>query len=197
MTEPNVPPGWSYNPSAWSERAPVLALGITGLGIATYLGLYQLGVVRDIWEPFFGAGSRHILRESSVAHLLPVPDALLGAAAYLLDVAAEACGGRARWRTLPWVVLLLGLVAGGLALGGVLLAVLQQVLFHAYCTLCLGSAACSVLMAGPVLAEVLAALQFLRREHRRGRSVWRALWGRPTQDRLSALERAAASPNGG
>jgi hypothetical protein len=32
-------------------------------------------------------------------------------------------------------------------------------------------------MIGPAMDEVLASLQFLRSERRRGRSVWRAFWG--------------------
>ncbi len=177
MAVHDIPPGWSHNPSAWSKRLPVLALALTGCGIATYLGLYQLNIVQVVWEPFFEDGSHRILKESSIAHLLPVPDAVLGAMVYLLDAAAGAIGGRTRWRTMPWIVLLLGVIAGGLAVGGVLLTICQPLLFHAYCTLCLASAACSILMVGLVMAEVMAALQFLKREREQGHSAWRALWG--------------------
>src|SRR3954454_11231365 len=140
------PPGWSYNPLAWSERLPVLALALAGCAIATYLALYQLDVVAHVWEPFFGSGSRRILKESSIAHLLPIPDALLGAVVYVLDAAADVLGGRTRWRPLPWAVLLLGLISAALGAGGGGLAICQPVLFGAYCTLCLASAACSILM---------------------------------------------------
>ncbi len=47
-----TPHGWSYNPSKWSERVPIVALAIIGLGIATYLTLFQLGAVDEVWEPF-------------------------------------------------------------------------------------------------------------------------------------------------
>ena len=89
-----LPPGWTYNPSRWSERLPVLALALTGFGIAAYLGMYQLGAFPVVWEPFFGDGSHRILKESSIAHLLPVPDAILGAVVYLLDATAGSIGGR-------------------------------------------------------------------------------------------------------
>lgn len=197
MTAQEVPHGWSYNPSDWSERLPVLALALTGFGIATYLGLYQLGIVAVVWEPFFGDGSHRILKESNIAHLLPIPDAVLGAAVYLLDAAVGAVGGRARWRTMPWIVLLLGVIAGALATGGVLLAIFQPVLFHAFCTLCLGSAACSILMVGFVMAEILAAVQFLKREREQGRSAWQALWGRQTWHEASGVLSAAAPGKGG
>src|SRR5207249_363639 len=104
---------------------------------ATYLVLYQLGVIADVWEPFFGEGSRLILRQSAIARLLPVPDALLGALAYLLDAAADAAGGHDRWRGLPGAVLVLGVISGGLALTGITLVFCQAAVFHAYCTLCL------------------------------------------------------------
>ena len=177
MADPNIPPGWGYNPSQWSERWPVLALAVCGCGIATYLGLYQVGAVAAVWEPFFGEGSRFILKESAIARELPVPDALLGALVYLVDASADVLGGRDRWRTLPWAVLLLGVVSSGLGIAGILLAILQPVVFGHYCTLCLASAACSILMVGAVLDEVLAALQHLKRERARGGSWLRALRG--------------------
>lgn len=176
----DVPPGGSRNPSAWSERWPAVALALTGFGIATYLGLYQLGVFTAVWEPFFGDGSYQILKQSSIAQFLPVPDALLGAFMYLLDVLAGSIGGSTRWRTMPWIVLLLGIISGGLAVGGILLAICQVFIFHACCTLCLGSALCSILMAGFVKAEVQATLEFLKREHDQGRCAWQAVWGRQT-----------------
>jgi hypothetical protein len=177
MADPNIPPGWSYNPSEWSERWPVLALALGGCGIATYLGLYQVGALPHVWEPFFGNGSEYILKQSAIAREFPIPDALLGAVVYLVDAAADALGGRTRWRTLPWAVLLLGLVGSGLGVAGILLGIMQPVLFDHYCTLCLASAACSLLMVGAILDEVLAALQHLKRERAGGKSWWQALRG--------------------
>src|SRR5207248_54314 len=92
----DIPPGWSYNPSAWPHRLPVLVLALAGCAVATFLALYQLNVIAHVWEPFFGSGSRVILRESSIARLLPVPDALIGAVLYLLDALTDVIGGRAR-----------------------------------------------------------------------------------------------------
>ena len=96
---------------------------------------------------------------SGFARSLPVPDASLGALGYLFDVVANLIGGRGRWRTLPWLVLLLGVVVAGMGVAGVLLAVSQPVLFRAACTLCLASAACSVLLVWLVKDEVRASLQ--------------------------------------
>jgi uncharacterized membrane protein len=173
---PNSPPGWAYNPSDWWQRLPIIALALAGFGIATYLALYQWGVLARVWEPFFGDGSRVILN-SSISHLLPVPDAALGAFGYLLDAVTGVIGGRQRWRTMPWMVIIFGLAVGPLGAVSLLLVIFQPVLFDAWCTLCLASAVISILMIGPALDEFLASLQYLKAESSRGRSAWRAFWG--------------------
>ncbi len=189
-----VPPGWSYNPSAWSERWPLVVLAAAGTVIAGYLAAYQWRFVDTVWEPFFGDGAEVILN-SGVSRILPVPDAALGALGYLLDAVTGALGGRARWRTLPWMVVLFGVAVGPLGAVSILLVVLQPVMFDAWCTLCLASAVISVVMIGPALDEVLASLQHLARVRASGRSVWRAFWGRdrapaPTAD---AVPRSGAT----
>jgi uncharacterized membrane protein len=174
---PGTPPGWTVNPSAWSQRLPIVALALAGTAIAIYLALYQLRLIGGVWEPFFDDGSRRVL-DSPVSRVLPVPDAALGAAGYLADAVSGIVGGRARWRTLPWMVILFGLAVGPLGAVSVLLVILQPVLVGAWCTLCLVSAVLSLAMIGPALDEVLASLQHLVDVRRRGRSVWRAFWGR-------------------
>ena len=176
MADQYAPPGWSYNPSAWSQRLPIVALALAGFAIATYLALYQWGVFASVWEPFFGEGSDVILT-SGISRVLPVPDAALGAFSYLLDAVTGAIGGRKRWRTLPWIVIIFGLAVGPLGAVSLMLVIFQPVLYDAWCTLCLTSAAISVAMIGPAMDEFLASLQFLKREHDRGHSVWRAFWG--------------------
>jgi uncharacterized membrane protein len=172
----SLPPDWSYNPSSWSQRLPIVGLALGGFGIALYLALYQLRIFADVWEPFFGDGSRAIL-SSWVSELLPVPDAALGAFGYLLDAVSGVIGGGRRWRTMPWMVILFGLAVGPLGAVSVLLVILQPVLFDAWCTLCLLSGVISIMMIGPAMDELLASLQYIKREHRRGNSVWRAFWG--------------------
>lgn len=172
-----LPPGWSYNPSAWSERLPIIVLALAGTAIAGYLSLYQLRVIPDVWEPFFGDGSRTILG-SSMSYLLPIPDALLGALAYAVDAVTGAIGGPGRWRTMPWMVIVFGIAVGPLGAVSVLLVILQPVMFDAWCTLCLASAVVSVLMIGPAMDECLASLQHVCRRRASGASLWQALRGR-------------------
>jgi uncharacterized membrane protein len=171
-----VPPGWSYNPSSWSERIPLIALALAGTLIAGYLALYQTGVLDWVWDPFFGSGSRTILT-SSVSRILPIPDAAVGALGYVVDAVSGAIGGRERWRTMPWIVIVFGIAVGPLGLVSILLVILQPLLFNAWCTLCLASAVISISMIGPAMDELLASLQHLRRQRERGRPLWAAFWG--------------------
>jgi hypothetical protein len=86
----DIPPGWDYNPAALSQRLPIVALALAGCAIATYLALFQYGVVATVWEPLFDDGSRIVL-SSRLSRVLPVSDAALGAAGYLADaIAARA-----------------------------------------------------------------------------------------------------------
>lgn len=171
-----APPNWSYNPSDWSQRLPIVGLAMVGFLIALYLALYQWRVFDTVWEPFFGAGSRTVLN-SGVSRLLPVPDAALGALGYLLDAATGVIGGRERWRRMPWIVIVFGLAVGPLGAISILLVILQPVMYDAWCTLCLTTAFISVVMIGPALDEMLASLQYVKREWNNGKSLWNVFRG--------------------
>ena len=174
---PHIPPGWDYNPAAWSQRVPIVLAAFAGFGIATYLSLYQWRIIGSVWEPFFGRDSVTILN-SSISRLLPIPDAALGALGYLADAVAGMVGGINRWRRMPWIVVTFGLAVGPLGGVSILLVILQPVMFDAWCTLGLASAFISVVMIGPAMDEVLASLQHLKRVHREGGSLWNAFWGK-------------------
>lgn len=176
MHKDEIPPGWDYNPAAWRQRIPIIILAVTGFIIATYLSLYQFRILGTVWEPFFGNGSIKILN-SPVSHMLPIPDAALGALGYLADAVGGAVGGRRRWKTMPWIVVFFGIAVGPLGMISVMLVVFQPVLFDAWCTLCLVTAFISVVMIGPSMDEVLASLQYLKRAKASGKSWWRAFWG--------------------
>ena len=74
-----------------------------------------------------------------------------------------AVGGRDRFRTRPWLVLLFGVVLLGLALTSLTLVLVQILLVHALCTLCLCSAAISFVTAWLGRDEVFASLRHVRR----------------------------------
>lgn len=176
MTEQNIPPAWDYNPSTWKQRMPLIIIAVAGFIIALYLGFYQLGIVDSVWEPFFGNGSAEVLH-SEISKTLPVPDALLGAFSYLLDVVTGAIGKTDRWKTRPWIVVLFGLAVGPLGLVSLLLVIFQPVIVGAWCTLCLVTAIISVAMISPAMDEMLASLQYLQRVKRSRHPLWKAFWG--------------------
>ena len=182
--EAHTPPGWSGNPSSWSQRIPIVVLALVGVAISGYLAAFQLGMIRSVWEPFFGNGSRVILT-SSVSHVLPIPDAALGAISYLLDAVTGVIGGRERWRTRPWIVVVFGLAVGPLGAVSILLVILQPVLLNAWCTLCLLSALISLAMIGPAVDEMLASLQYLRVVYDHDGSLWRAFWKGTRQENVT------------
>lgn len=176
----DTPPGWDTNPSKWSQRLPIVVLAVIGTGVATYLTLFQIGTIDTIWEPFFGDGSRQILRHSGFSRFwerIGLSDAALGAAGYLADAVTGVIGGTRRWRTMPWIVVIFGIFVGPFGVISIALIVIQPVLYSNFCTLCLVSAVISLAMIGPAVDEVLASMQYLRRVRRDGASAWRAFWG--------------------
>lgn len=195
MTTSDVPPGWSHNPSGWSHRLPMLGLALVGFVIAAYLARFQFGGVQTVWEPFFGNGSEIVLR-SWVSQALPIPDAALGALAYLCDLILGSIGGHDRWRTRPWAALMFGVAVCVFAATSVLL-ILVQVTLQAFCTLCLVSAAISIVLVWPALDELRATWQHVERVAAAGEGWWRAVRGlehQPGHDQRSpgtARERGA------
>lgn len=170
----SVPAGRSENPSAWPRRIRLILLASVGLCVASYLTLYQLGLLTEVWDPFFPNGSPKVL------HLLePVPDAALGALAYLAEIVLSLVGGEERWRTAPWTVLALGFVVFCGAAVSILLIIVQAVVVGAWCTPCLVSAFVSFVIFGSGVDEPLAAFRYLAKVRERGGSLREALRGNP------------------
>lgn len=168
-----IPPGWDYSPSSWSQRLPIIALAFAGFFIARYLGACQLGHVARAWDPFFGDGT-HAVITSDVSRAWPVADAGLGALSYLLEALSGMMGDARRWRTMPWMVAMFGVLV--IPLGGVSIffIVIQPIVIGTWCTLCLVSAAAMVVMLPYSFDEVVAMFQFLAREREQG--LWKLFW---------------------
>lgn len=162
-------------PSALPRRLAVAVLAFAGFLVSMQLAFFQYGLTHTMWEPWFGDGSARVL-DSAFSRALPVRDAAIGAAAYLLEFVLELAGGTRRWRR-PWPVLLLGLVAAGMALTAAGLVLMQAFVVHAFCTLCLVSAALSLSVPLLVAEEVAAAWKQVRRGRRYGLGWSRAVRG--------------------
>lgn len=108
MDPSDLPVGWTYSPSTYLQRLPIIALGLVGFLIARQLTAYQLGHVDGVWEPFFagerGRDGTETIITSDVSKAWPVADAGLGAVSYVFEVLMSAMGARRRWRTMPWTV---------------------------------------------------------------------------------------------
>ena len=50
---PEIPPGWSYNPSTWFQRSPMIALALVSWLVSRYMAAYQLGYIHHVWSRFF------------------------------------------------------------------------------------------------------------------------------------------------
>lgn len=168
-----TPPGWQHNPTAWRRRGPLLALAAAGLGIATYLTLYQLGAYASVWDPIFSERSARSVLDMTA----PVPDAAAGVIAYATEIGLLALGGADRWRSMPWACIALGVVLVVGAVVSIALIIVQPAVADAWCAMCLGSAAVSLLLFALGIGEGVAAWQEVRRLRGRGRSLVRALWG--------------------
>ena len=172
---PQIPPGWTYNPSSWPQRAPLIALGFVGWFIARYLAAYQLGYISGAWDPFFHPGTVAIL-DSRVSRAWPISDAGLGATAYTFEVLMGFMGGTSRWRTMPGMVLFFGILTVPLSAVSVVLVILQPVAVGTWCTLCLVTAAACLAMIPLAIDEVVAMCQFMAQSVRQGKPFWRTFW---------------------
>ncbi|MEO6061143.1 MAG: vitamin K epoxide reductase family protein [Thermoflexales bacterium] len=175
MPGPEVPLGWSYNPSSWQQRAPILTLALLSFFLARYMSAYQLGHISWAWDPIFGYGTVQVLT-STVSKSFPISDAGLGAFTYLIELLSGFMGDPRRWRTMPWMVAIFGFMVVPLGIVSVGLIILQPVMVGAWCAACLLSALFMLLMVALSLDEVIAMLQFLMQTRRAGKSVWRTFW---------------------
>jgi nucleoside-diphosphate-sugar epimerase len=182
LTGPIVPPGWTYNPSDWTQRLPIILLALIGLHVSRYLAAYQLGHIPNVWDPYFAGspadpqnGTEEIIT-SWVSRAWPVSDAAVGGYTYLLEILTGIVGSRARWRTMPWLVVLFGLMIAPLGITSIFFIIIQPVVIGTWSTIALIGAAAVLLQIPYSLDELLATLQFLRRRARAGKNWLRVLF---------------------
>ena len=182
LTGPTVPPGWSYNPSAWTQRLPIVLLALAGLYVSRYLAAYQLGHVDGVWEPFFAGspddpknGTEEIVT-SWVSEAWPVSDAAVGGYTYMLEVLTGVVGSRERWRTMPWLVVAFGMMIAPLGVVSIFFIIIQPILLGTWSTLALAAAAAMLIQIPYSLDELVASLQFLRRRAQAGQSWLRVFF---------------------
>ncbi|HLF97083.1 MAG TPA: NAD-dependent epimerase/dehydratase family protein [Methylococcaceae bacterium] len=178
---PDIPPGWDYSPSSWTQRIPIIFLAFIGFYVSRYLAAYQLGHIESAWDPYFGHGTEQIIT-SEISKAWPVPDAGLGAVTYVLEIVTGIIGGRDRWRTMPWLVILFGLMIVPLGAVSIFFIVIQPILLGTWCTLCLIAAAAMLLQIPYSVDELVATGQFLRERRSKGKSVLLAFFRGDTME---------------
>ena len=180
-SDADKPLGWSYSPSLFTQRLPIVALAFAGFFISRYLGAFQLGHIDTVWDPFFGPGALNARNgteaviTSDVSRSFPIADAGFGAIAYAFDILAGIIGDRRRWRTMPWMVLIFGFLIVPLGAVSVGFIIIQPTIIGALCTLCLIQAAITVVLIPYSIDEVLATALYLVHAKKAGRPFWRTL----------------------
>lgn len=173
---PETPPGWSYNPSSWPQRWIMMVLAFMGWVVSRYLAAFQLGYIDSMWDPFFGQQSEQVLN-SSMSHSLPISDAGLGALAYTFEFLMGWMGAPSRWRTMPWMVALFGILVIPLGLVHIFLVISQPIMVGAWCSFCLIAAAIMLPMIPLEADEVIAMIQFMKKKLKKGQeSFWKLFW---------------------
>jgi hypothetical protein len=170
-----IPPGWTYNPSSWQQRIPVIFFAVVGWFIARYLASFQLHYIHSVWDPFFGLGTEKVIT-SMISQDFPVADAGLGAMAYSLEAIMGAKGGVRRWHTMPWIVVIFGILVVPLGFTSIVLVMLQPIAVGAWCGLCLIIAFCMLVMLALTVDEVVAVCQYLARIRREKKPFWRTFF---------------------
>jgi hypothetical protein len=179
-------PPFRYNTSSWSQRVPICALALVGCGTATYMGLYQWGVIDSVWDPVFGEQSVNVLRSPTslaMERWTLIPDAILGAFAYLGDAVYGLAGSTRRWQLRPWMTLLFGFDVIPLGVVSVVLVFMQGAVVGYWCFLCIFTAFISAALVYVAYDEIWSCLKYLRHAWKEGDRTlfWDIFWGKGSE----------------
>lgn len=195
----SIPEGWSYNPSSWPQRIPIIFLGFFAWMFARYMAAYQLGYLNSVYDPVFGDGTLDVIT-SKVSKAFPVADAGLGAMAYTIETLMGAHGGVRRWHTIPWFVVLFAILVVPLGFTSIVLIMLQPIMVGHWCFWCLLTAVCMLFMIALALDEVVAVCHYLHQSRKSGK-FWKIFWqggdaqGEVVDSRTSSLSSIRIFPS--
>jgi Vitamin K epoxide reductase family/SPW repeat len=174
-TEIAIPNGWSYNPSAWYHRIPTVCLALLCWFFSRYMAAYQLGYIPQVWDPFFEGGTLHVIT-SKISKGFPVSDAGMGAICYTLESVLGWQGSSRRWLNMPWLVFVFGFLVIPVGIVSITLIILQPVVVGYWCSWCLATAVCMLLMIVLTAGELAAVLQLLKESASKKKSAWKVFW---------------------
>jgi uncharacterized membrane protein len=190
---------FDYNPSSFRQRVPICLLASLAAGLAGHMALFQWGLIEEPWDPVFGKQTEGVLT-SNVArrmdHWFGIPDASLGALAYLGDAIFGLAGSTRRWQFRPWLVILFGLDVIPLGIVSAVLVFAQAFIVGQWCFLCLVTAVISLILVWLAYDEVWVSCVYLWKVWRASRSFrvfWRTLMGQPTEEGARIAEEIVAA----
>lgn len=169
-----IPPGWTYDPSTWIQRAPITVLALFCWFITRYFAAYHLGYTTTLWDPLFPNGTLAVTGSHAFTLLLPVSK--YAAAIYSIVILLALKGGTSRWRTMPWVVCIFGFIVVPVGLLNIVFILLQPVVLGQWCTLCLIEGLCLLGMMVLTLDECIAVINYLFICRRKRLSLWKVFW---------------------
>lgn len=125
-----------------TKRMLIAALALAGVGLATYLAMYKLGMIGEL---ACTVGQCETVNLSKWATFLGLPVAVWGVGFYLALFAVALLGTLDRFVDATWIShALLGLTAWGVVFSG-WLTYLELYVIHAVCMFCVASAILVVL----------------------------------------------------
>ena len=170
-----IPPGWTYNPSSWNQRLPIILMAFLAWMSSRYMAAYQLGYIDFVWDPIFHDGTQKVIT-SQLSKSFPISDAGLGALVYTMEVLMGFKGSTRRWYTMPWIVFLFGIMVVPAGFVSILLIMLQPLIVGHWCAWCLLTAVCMLIMIALTLDEVVAVCQYLGTVIKKKQGFWSIFW---------------------
>ena len=108
----------------------------------------------------------------------------------MLEILTGIVGSRARWRTMPWLVLAFGLMIVPLGIVSIGFIIIQPIVIGTWSTLALIGAAAMLIQIPYSVDELAASMSFIRRRVKAGKSLLRVVLFGDTDDgdRLTPVE---------
>lgn len=123
-----------------------------------------------------------------------IPDAALGAIAYLGDAIFGLAGSTRRWQCRPWIVIIFGIDVIPVGIVSAILVVLQGTVVNSWCFPCLITAVISLTLVYFAYDEVWSCLLYLYRVWKRTKSftiLWKTIAGQPTEEAYQVAKEIA------
>ena len=149
---------------ALRRRRRVGAMALSAAGSMGVVAAYQMGLLKHLPEPPLAMLDADKVDASPEAYWPgSTPDAALGLLQAAATMALAGMGPQDRWRTSPWIPLLLAAKAAGDAAGAALLTAEQVTRHRRICSYCTVAAAATAATLPLALPEARAAWGELRR----------------------------------